>query len=316
MKKLYAAGLIVLLSGLAACNAGKGTVARVGKDRITVKELGERIQDAPPAYQNYLTTDAGKKQFLDLMVRERVVIEASRQAGFQRNSEYRKAMDEFKKDQARRARDFEENLMMELFIRDLHTKQIGSTDAEIDKYYAEHKREYDRPVQVVARHILVPTQAEAEKALARLKSGEDFIKLAGEVSTDPISAARGGEIGPFKKGDLVPEFEKAVFSLKINQTSDVVPTQFGYHIIRKVSEKALPAFSADEAKLEIRKMLEKTKFDAWFDQAKKRHGVSVNYSMLSKVMPPAQPSLPGAMLPGKTPAQPDAPAMATSSDGK
>jgi hypothetical protein len=259
------------------------TVATIGRDRVTTATLRERIQDAPPAYQSYLTTPAGKKQFLDLMVRERVVLEAARQAGFDKTKEYRKAVADFKKEQAKRLRDFEENMLMEQYMRDLQDKRIGTTDKEVDEYYEAHKQEFLHPVEVVARHILLDTEKEAEKTMERLKAGEDFSKLAQELSRDPISGARGGEIGPFRKGDLVPEFEQAVFPLKFNQLSGIVKTQFGYHIIKKVSEKVLPAMSPDAAKLEIRKITQKTKFDNWLEETKKKFAVKTNYEALVKV---------------------------------
>lgn len=300
MKKSIGTGLLILVA-LAACGRNGKTVAKIGSDKITMKTLQERIQEAPPAYQSYLGTKSGKKQFLDLMVRERVVLESAKSAGYDKKDEYKKAVAEMQKEQERRVRDYKENLLMELYIRDLHdSKKIGASDEEVDNYYKEHQDEFVHPKAVVAQHILVPTKEEADKVLARVKGGEDFAKVAKEVSTDPVSASRGGEIGPFKKGDLVPEFENAVFSLKNGQISGVVETQFGYHVIRKVSERPLPARSADEAKADIKRILEKAKFDAWLADAKKKQGVTVDYDALDKLPQP----LPPQTAPGQQPAAP------------
>jgi parvulin-like peptidyl-prolyl isomerase len=307
MKKLIGAGILVLVA-LSACGKNGQVVAKIGSDKITVKTLQERIQETPPTYQGYLSTNAGKKQFLDLMVRERVVLESAKAAGYDKKDDYKKAVADFKKEQDRRERDYKENLLMELYVRDLHdSKQIGVSDEEVAKYYQDHQSEFAHPQEVVAQHILVPTKEEAEKVLARVKGGEDFATVAKEVSTDPVSASRGGQIGPFRKGDLVPEFENAVFSLKPGQISGIVQTQFGYHVIRKVSEKALPPVSADQAKVDIKKILEKAKFDAWIEQAKKKEGVTVDYNALSKVQPPQPPAMPkGLPAPeqGTQPSQP------------
>jgi len=73
----------------------------------------------------------------------------------------------------------------------------------------------------------------------------------------PRPPRRAAKIGPFRKGDLVPEFEQAVFNLKTNQISGVVETQFGFHVIQKISEKALAPKSLDQAKADIKKILEK-----------------------------------------------------------
>jgi parvulin-like peptidyl-prolyl isomerase len=287
MKKFIGLGLVIV-AALAACNKNGAVVAKIGSDKITVKMLQERMQDAPPAYQSYLATNAGKKQFLDLMVRERVVIDSARAAGYDKKDDYKKAVAEFRKEQARRIRDYEENMLMELYVRDLHdAKQISPTDADVEKYYKEHLDEYTHPKEITARHILLATRAEAEAVRERLKQGADFAKLAQEISTDPISAARGGQIGPFQKGQLVPEFESAVFPLKKGQISEIVETQFGYHIITKMAERPLPARSFEEVKPDILKLLEKTKFDTWYDQAKKKQGVTVNYEALNTLAQPA-----------------------------
>jgi parvulin-like peptidyl-prolyl isomerase len=85
--------------------------------------------------------------------------------------------------------------------------------------------------QVHVRHILVETAEEAQTALARLEAGEDFISLAKELSTDESTKEDGGDLGWFPRGVTVPEFEEATFALQPGETSDIVQTSFGYHII-------------------------------------------------------------------------------------
>ncbi|KYK34379.1 MAG: peptidyl-prolyl cis-trans isomerase [Theionarchaea archaeon] len=85
--------------------------------------------------------------------------------------------------------------------------------------------------QVKASHILVKKRSQAEKILEELKKGASFAKLAQEYSECP-SKKRGGDLGWFGRGKMVPEFEKAAFSLKKGELSDIVKTQFGYHVIK------------------------------------------------------------------------------------
>lgn len=85
--------------------------------------------------------------------------------------------------------------------------------------------------QVKASHILVKKRSQAEKILEELKKGASFAKLAQEYSECP-SKKRGGDLGWFGRGKMVPEFEKAAFSLKKGELSDIVKTQFGYHVVK------------------------------------------------------------------------------------
>ncbi len=130
--------------------------------------------------------------------------------------------------------------------------QVSVSDAEISAYYDKHKNDFQRPAvaRVVALAIAKePTAADTaavrDSLLAvkkQIAAGADFAEMAKKVSKDPGSAAQGGELGAIKKGQTVPAFEQAVFSLPLNQLSDPVLTQFGYHLIEVESR------TADEAK--------------------------------------------------------------------
>ena len=119
------------------------------------------------------------------------------------------------------------------------------TDADVEKYYAEHAAEFTEPRQTRAAHILVrvaetggseaedQARAKVVEAIRRVNAGEDFAKVAQAVSQDPGSAARGGELGFVKAGELVPDFERAVFALKKGEvTPEPVRTPFGFHAIK------------------------------------------------------------------------------------
>lgn len=155
--------------------------------------------------------------------------------------------------------------------------KINATDDEVKKFYDDNPAKFEQPEMVRASHILFSTRnaesnAElsdaqksakhktAEDVLKRARAGEDFAKLAKEYSEDPGSKDKGGEY-QFPRGQMVPEFEAAAFSLKTNEVSDLVTTQFGYHII-KLSEK-IPAKKLELAKVspDIREYLKQQQME-------------------------------------------------------
>src|SRR5262245_59287175 len=121
-----------------------------------------------------------------------------------------------------------------------YRKQLTVTDDELRQFYAEHSEEYRLPEQVTAQHILFKTEGKtpeqveeirkkATDVLGRAKKGEDFSKLAQQYSEDS-SAKQGGNLGTFGRGAMVPQFEQAAFSLGVGAISDLVQSQFGFHI--------------------------------------------------------------------------------------
>ncbi len=120
-------------------------------------------------------------------------------------------------------------------------------DAEVEKYYTEHPREFEKPPQVRASHILVrvpetggsegedKARTKVADAIRRAKAGEDFAKLAREISEDPGSKQTGGDLGLVRKGEMVPQFEQAAFALKPGEISpEPVRSPFGFHAIKVV----------------------------------------------------------------------------------
>lgn len=116
------------------------------------------------------------------------------------------------------------------------------SDAQIKAYFDKNHAQFNKPAQVRARHILVPTLALANTIEAKLKAGGDFAKLAEQYSQDPGTKAKGGELGWFRHGQMVPSFDHAAFTLPIGAISAPVKSPFGYHIIQV--EQRTPAVTA------------------------------------------------------------------------
>ncbi|NBS78428.1 MAG: hypothetical protein EBQ51_06380 [Verrucomicrobia bacterium] len=145
------------------------------------------------------------------------------------------------------------------------------TDEDVQKFYAENPKLWQRGESVQAQHVLVKVDASAdaatkaekkkaaEAALARVNKGEAFEKVAQEVSDDPGSKARGGELPPFSKGQMTPNFEKVAFSTAPGKTSAVFETPFGFHFLKVKAKEAAKTLKLEEVKNEIMSHLKRLK---------------------------------------------------------
>jgi peptidyl-prolyl cis-trans isomerase D len=141
-------------------------------------------------------------------------------------------------------------------------ESIQVPEVQIQSYYNSHKDEFRTKERVKARHILVSIlnkpadqipklKAKAEDLLKQIKAGADFAKLAEQNSDDKTNASKGGDLGWVMKGQMVPEFEKATFALKPGQISDVVTTNYGFHVVQVLEREDAHQRSLDEVKPEI-----------------------------------------------------------------
>jgi foldase protein PrsA len=151
--------------------------------------------------------------------------------------------------------DLKKELVTQVQLDKLIAPQIKVTDEDIKKYYDENKESFATDEQVRASHILVDTKEEAEAIVKQLKEGADFAKLAKEKSKDTVSAANGGDLDYFSKGQMVPEFEEAAFNTPVGQISDIVKSQYGYHIIKVTDKKPAGTPTFEEKKEDIRETL-------------------------------------------------------------
>jgi peptidyl-prolyl cis-trans isomerase C len=164
-------------------------------------------------------------------------------------------------------------MVIQKYIDDELALSTNVSDEEIKSFYDSHPESFTKPEQVRARHILIKVDSnageaqkkEARKKLAavqaRLKKGEDFAELAKKFSEGP-SKSKGGDLGLFRRGQMVKPFEEVAFALPVGQVSDIVETQFGYHLI-KVEEK-IPAsiIKFDEIKERLKAFLQQRKIGA------------------------------------------------------
>ncbi|MGB6349636.1 MAG: peptidylprolyl isomerase [Pseudolabrys sp.] len=192
---------------------------------VAEEEAGQIPPMSPEAKQDYLV------QFVADMI---LVSKAAEDKKFGDSAEFKRKVDFARK-----------KLLMEGLLQSVGKEALS--DEAMHKVYDEAVKQIGEEKEVHARHILFRTPAGDEKAskeaedklkavIVRLKKGEDFAKVASEVTEDPSGKANGGDLGYFSKDQMVPEFSEVAFKLDKGQISDPVKTQFGWHVI-KIEDK-------------------------------------------------------------------------------
>lgn len=176
------------------------------------------------------------------------------------------SLDEFKSDALVNIR----RGILEDRVRDAVVGQIDASDEDVEAYFAAHLGEFETEEQVRASHILVSDSAAGQDVLARLEAGEAFEALAVELSEDPGSASSGGDLGWFGRNQMVAEFEDAAFSLEVGEMSDLVETDYGFHIILVTDKQAAYTPTLDEVEQDVRSAVEAEaadiSFAVWYDE--------------------------------------------------
>ncbi|WP_232629551.1 peptidylprolyl isomerase [Methylobacterium sp. Leaf118] len=253
LRRAGAAALLLALPGLAlAQGAGQGAgaagpsaaapapdavVAKVNGQPITGADLALAAED--PALSLPGVDEAAKKNLLiDYMVDLKVGAQAADAAKVGDSPDFK-----------RKLAYFRDKLLLDEYL-ERETKKSVTPEAA--------KALYDQTVtamkpeeEVRARHILVESEDEAKKIAARIKGGEDFAKIAGEVSKDPGSKTEGGDLGWFTQERMVKPFAEAAFKLAPGQVSEPVKTQFGWHVLRVEEKRTKPVPTFDEMKEQI-----------------------------------------------------------------
>lgn len=221
-------------------------IAKIGDRKITVSEFNKVLKYFDAERQKAIEKNPQLKETILLQYIQGVVISnLAKQKSFDKNPQIKEQI-EFYKD----------NYLANEYLKKEVAEKVKVTEEEIKSYYESHNDEFKTPEMIRARHILIQAnqsasesdkkkaKEKAENILKKIKDGEDFAKLATELSEDPGSKSKGGDLGFIPRGKTVKPFEDAVFSLKPGEPG-IVETQFGYHII-KVEEKREPAFEPFE----------------------------------------------------------------------
>jgi peptidyl-prolyl cis-trans isomerase C len=189
---------------------------------------------------------------------------------FPSESEYKKALQGMKVSEAEIKTRIRQDMIIQEFVDKEIAVNVHVAEGEIRSYYDKNPNFFKQPETVRASHILIKidpradnsqknkARREIEKVQERLKKGEDFATLARQFSEGP-SKTKGGDLGFFKRGQMVKPFEEAAFALKPGEVSDIVETQFGYHLIKVFEKKPETVVSYDQSKDRIQQFLKQQK---------------------------------------------------------
>ncbi|MEG2788990.1 MAG: peptidylprolyl isomerase [Romboutsia sp.] len=218
-------------------------LATIGEKEITNLDIENALKSLDPYQAMQFNTEEGKKRLLeDLVNQELFYLEAKE--GNLHNDENFKA--EMKK--------IEENMLKQYAINKILTS-IQLTEEEVSNFYEANKEKFIKPESASAKHILVDNEDKATELLNKITNNEiTFEEAAREHSTCPSKDA-DGDLGTFPRGQMVPEFEEAVFTMDKGEVRGPVQTQFGFHLIKLDDRVEGGQSELDEVKEEIAKSL-------------------------------------------------------------
>jgi peptidyl-prolyl cis-trans isomerase C len=248
------------------------TLVEVNGAIITTDDFKKELENLPPYLRPMAETPEGKKELVDTMVVREIIMQQAKKDGIDKSPEVAAKMEELK-----------QRVIVEAYLKKKMEKEANISDADLKKFYDENKDKFKTGEQVRASHILVKSEAAAEDILAQLKKGANFEELAKKNSIDG-AAAKGGDLGWFGKGSMIPDFEKVAFGMKEGEMSGIVKTQFGYHIIKLTGKRPAGIRSFEESKDLIKAKLLPEKQQAIFAKLKEELKKNANISIKEDVL--------------------------------
>jgi parvulin-like peptidyl-prolyl isomerase len=303
----------------------KDPVATVNGETITKAQLDEAFEKAVQmtgVKVGDLTSEQkveGYRQLLDELITEKLVTKAATgvtvpqaeidaqiakiKAQFPSEEDFSKQLAQVGQSPEQLSETIKKMLQQQHWLESQIAGKTDVTDEEAKKFYEANKTEFQQPDTVKASHILflvnkddsqdvVNQKLEAAKAAeARAKKGEDFNKLAKELSEEPGAKESGGDLGFFPKDRMVPEFAEAAFNQKVGDISDPVRTQYGWHIIKVIDKKPAGTLPYDDVKAQLMTYLKAKKQEEAAQALLKSLRSS---AQIESTLPPPSPSPPPA----------------------
>jgi peptidyl-prolyl cis-trans isomerase SurA len=305
--------LIFFMSGTATAKVFDRVVAKVNSEIITLSSVNERVELLRQKYGGDFQ-GRGEKEVLDealnTIVEEKLQLQEGKKRGLEvDDSAVEAAVKDIEKknglkegqlasmleSEGRSMESYKNHIRDQILVSKVVRFELGSrvsiSERKIAKYYHDNQKDFWNPGKARVRHILILTEKglsadkkkerylRAKEILSEVKRGKDFAAAAREYSED-ISASEGGDVGFVEKGKMVPEFEKAVYSLKEGAISDIVETEYGYHIIKVEEVLKGGTLPLKDVKNKIQYILsnekQKTAYDEWMGELRKSAFIEIS----------------------------------------
>lgn len=228
-------------------------VASVSGRNITIADVDNVINMMDPQTAAQFKTPEGQKKLIQELVQQELMYLYALSQNYQEDEEYLQQVEGAKK-----------SLLQRYSVNNL-LRDVGVSDEEVQFFYEKNPHNFIIPEALRASHVLVSDEAAAQNVLDELGKGMTFEEAAAKFSKCP-SKNKGGDLGYFPKGKMVPEFDQAAWELPMDTISDPVKTQFGYHIIKITDKKEATTRAFDDVKMQIAEHLIRMKHDQVYFQ--------------------------------------------------
>lgn len=215
-----------------------GLVAVVNGKEISKNDVVKFLNDIGPQMAMQFQSPEGIKRVIDELVNQELLYLDALEMNLEADEEFQRVLEQTKV-----------NLLKDYAVNKI-IRDVAASEKEVEDYFQANAASFNRPETVEASHILVDSEAKAHDILAELNEGLAFEEAASKYSSCPSREA-GGALGEFTKGQMVPEFEEAAFSMVEGQISEPVKTQFGYHIIKLTKKNPAAISNLEDIKAEV-----------------------------------------------------------------
>lgn len=243
-------------------------LASFREQTITLGEFNQIWEEVPEDYKLQLD----KSLVLDQMISEKLLIQEAKYMGLEEDND---VLEQIKK--------ITEQILVQVLIEREILDKIKVDDEEVLEYYEQNKDGFTEKEQVHLYNILLETEKEAQDVLEQLEAGGDFSEIAIEKSAGP-SATQGGDLGYLTRGTIIPEIEEVVFALELEELSEVIKTDFGFHILKITEKKPETVKALEEVKEDIIQTLlpdkQKEAFENFLEELKSKSEIEINEEAL------------------------------------